>query len=133
MRYDSELLKVEGRVLPTERVSQNQTLVCTARFSPSFHSARQSSITVTLPAWLELLHVWICIAEQYVCLRIFVARVQGGAGGLDAGDGQNPYAQPDGVRRLDHNDHKPVLAARARSGQTPRSQLPHFGHELRSS
>ena len=31
MRYENELLKVEGRVLPTEKVTQGQQQVCSVR------------------------------------------------------------------------------------------------------
>ena len=62
----------------------------------------------------------------------FVARLQAGAGGLDAEHGQDGHAQPDGVRRVAYNGHSSGLAARAGAAQTPRTQLPHVGHAIRS-
>ena len=64
---------------------------------------------------------------------IYVARVQGGAGGLDAGDGQDGNAQPDGVRRVARDGHAAGLGPRAGAARTPAAQLPHAGHAVQCS
>lgn len=63
----------------------------------------------------------------------FVARLQAGAGGLDAGHGQDGHAQPDGVQRVARDGHATGLAARAGAARTPPAQLPHVGHAIQCS